>query len=185
MEFLRGILKSVSFHIGKLIVYVLIALLLTFALRSRNVNALTINDSYDYVADNYLKVLINTFETSDYKYYFIASNYDSSVSYNRNNYYLCLTNNINDDNINVLNANVNCDEIFLYNYNNGYILSKISDTSLSINNSIYYTNCYDINNSISYVGYFIIISLGIWFLSFYYIFSSLKSTGRGFKYDDI
>lgn len=185
MEFLKGIFKSVSFHIGKLIVYALLALLLTFALRSRNVNALTINDSYDSVSDNYLKVLINTFDTSNYKYYFIVSNYDNSVSYGRNTYYLCLTNNVNEDNIKTINANVSCEEMYSYSYNNGYVLSKINDSALKINNSIYYTNYSGIKDNSIFSGLLTALSIGVWFVVFYLLIREFKPTGRGFKYEDI
>lgn len=185
MEFLKGILRSVSFHIGKIIVYVLIALLLTFALRSRNVKALTINDSYDSISDNYLKVLVNTFKTSNYKYYFIATNYDSSVSYRSNTYYLCMNNEVDIDSIGINNASVSCASMYSYSYNNGYVLSRVNDNTLNLNNSIYYTNYYDeqdltFSDALKFTGV-----VGIWVFAFVFIFTSIKPTGRGFKYEDI
>lgn len=185
MEFLKGIVKSVSFHLGKIIVYVLIALLLTFALRSRNVNALTISDSYENISDNYLKVLVNSYNTSNYKYYFIATRYDSSVSYGRNTYYLCMTNQVNENNISTINASVNCDEMYSYYYNNGFVLSKIDDNVLNLTNSIYYTNLYDIKDSLFDKGLNVAIVIGIWLFALFYLFNLLKPTGRGFKYEDI
>lgn len=183
MEFVKGIIRSVSFHLGKIIVYVLLGVLLTFAVRSRNVNALTITNNYDTINDSYLKVLINTYNTSNYKYYYIASNYESYSTYNRNNYYLCLTNEVTSQSTN--NASLNCSEMYSYSYNNGYTLSRYNDNTLNIVDSIYYTNYYDVKDITFKDGLKVAIVIGIWVFALYYILSSFRPTGRGFKYEDI
>lgn len=185
MEFLKGIIKSVSYHLGKIIVYVLLALLLTFAVRSRNVSALTIENNFNSISDSYLNVLKNTYNTSGYKYYVISSISPDSSSYGRYNYYLCLTNNLTKSNFTTNNANVSCDEVYSYYYNNGYSLNKLSDTSISITNSVFYTNYYDTISSNYSMGFSFFTLLILVIIFFFLIFNSLKPKGSGLRYEDV
>lgn len=172
MEFIKNVFKSISWQLGKIILWVIIVIALCLINEGCEVKAISITDSTSTISDSTLKYFYNIFDTSKYKYYAIASDTDYTGSYNRQRYYLCLTNEKYD--YSLLNANINCDQQFTYSYNNGYSLHEISDKTLKINNSIFYNNLATINNSINIFAILFLISilLGLifWFLIFQNIF---------------
>lgn len=165
MEFLKNIVRSITWHIGKIITYAIIILLLTFALRSCEVNALTISNSSNIISDSNLTYLQTIYDSSDYKYYIITSDNDSNT-YSRQRYYLCLKNDTFD--YSTMNLSTNCDEQYIYAYNDGYKLTKSSDLVLNLSNSIYYSNIKDVTHSITLYSIIFLVcivsSVSLWFM---------------------
>ena len=182
MDFIKGIFKSVSWHIGKIIVWGILIAIIGFAMQGCEVNAMTISDSTSTISDTYIDYFKSIYNTSGYKYYVIASTTDTSSAYNRQIYYLCLTNEIYEQSL--LNATITCEKQFSYSYNNGYYLSELTDTSIVIDNSLYYTNLGNID--IAFYGYFASIFIVLCIILFLLILSPLfKGKNRGIVYEKI
>ncbi len=133
----------------------------TFA--TKVASAKTINQSTDVINDNILKYFENVYEREDYKNYLLASEYVNNGGYNYTTYYyMCLTNE-KIDTSNTLNVTSSCEKTYrYYRSNNVYVLEKINDNSITVNNSIYYV--YQIK---TYIIEKLLISLNIGLFVFY------------------
>lgn len=181
MEFLRNIAKSIAYHLGKIITYLLIALAIYFAMRSCKVNALTISNSYNSLNNDKVDVLINTFKSSDYKYYFITSTLDSNSIINSNMYYLCLSNDVSDIDTNRLLID-SCDE--MYSFDGTYVLS-LEDKNLVIDDSSFITNYYDSKNDVFIISILFLLVLGVWSFFIFMILYFNRPKGDGLKYETL
>lgn len=141
---LKDILKN------KFLIFLM--LLIVFSLVATKVaEAKTITSSVSFGDSTRLDYFDNIFERSKYNHYLLAIENVSSGYSSYSYYYLCLTNDV----INVVdqvNASANCEEMYVYyrNSNSDYVLEKIEDNELIVNNSVYY-----IENT-SYINYFVI-----------------------------
>lgn len=138
-KFSRDLGSSIYRIIVKFIGYLIVFLVIGFC-ATRCTKAMTINDNLRTISETQLTLLKDYAESSKYKYYVIASEYNTSGYNNYYNYYLCLTNeqlDISSPN----NLNTTCTEIYRYNNtSNNYSMTKINDSNFTLNNSTYYTN---------------------------------------------
>lgn len=134
-------------------------------------DAKTVSGSLNYASEERLLYFENLFKRSGYQnYLLVIENVDISY-YSSNSYYICLTDYVEfTDN---LNASATCGEMYhYYRYsNNDYILEKIDDDTLTVNNSVFYTNnIYDTN----YVLIKFMISLNIGLVCFFLTYVLFK-----------
>lgn len=165
---LKSLLNKFSHDLGssiyriivKFIGYLIVFLVIGFC-ATRCTKAMTINDNLRTISETQLTLLKDYAESSKYKYYVIASEYNTSGYNNYYNYYLCLTNeqlDISSPN----NLNTTCTEIYRYNNSsNTYSMTKINDSNFTLNNSTYYTNYNDKLIHLNNIVYVILIIVGV------------------------
>lgn len=155
---IKNLLKKFSCDIAhnvyraflRLLGYAIIILVIGFFGHSCT-KAMTISDNLRTINETQLEMLENIYNRSNYKYYVISSEYDSTNYNNYTNYYLCLTNEYFDVS-NPMNLNATCDKQYKYSYISGsYSLEELSDTELNLSNSIYYTNINNLDNLDIYI----------------------------------
>ena len=151
----------------------LIAVLCTVA--TPVAGAKTVSDSLNYASEERLLYFENLFKRSGYKNYLLVIDNEESSYYSSNSYYLCLTDKVEfTDN---LNASASCDEMYrYYRYsNNNYDLEKVDDDTLTVSNSIFYTNnIYDTDYAL--IRFMIGINVGlICFFLTYVLFKMFRS----------
>lgn len=135
------------------------------------VEAKTISNTNDFVSDEMLTYFENVYVRSKYKNYLLSSEYVGSGYNYTTYYYICLTNEditMNDS----INASSNCEEMYrVYRDNYNYVFEKLSDKSLSINNSVYYTNGVIEK---SYIPEKMLIALNIGVFTFFLVYVLFK-----------
>lgn len=161
-------MKSILRHSFRLL---LIVVLSTFA--TMVASAKTITSTSNIIDTSTLEYFENIYKRSNYKNYVMASEYvQTGTSYNYiTYYYLCLSN----EKINVtdpVNVNASCDLLYRsYRNSNTYILEKVIDNTLRVNNNIYYTNnIYDTD----YASNKLLVLLSIGLFSFFLSYVILK-----------
>lgn len=161
-------LKNIVKHSFRLL---LIVVLSTFA--TSVASAKTINGNTQVLDDSRYDYFYNLYKRSDYKNYLLSIEYVNNGSYNYYTYYyICLTN----DDINItnsINASSNCEEMYRWNYRSSTdnSLEKINDSTLSVTNSVYYTNdSYDKR----YVKEKVLITISIGIFTFFLSYVLLK-----------
>lgn len=129
-----NILKNILNHSFRLL---LIVVLSTFA--TSVASAKTINQSNSFIDSNTLDYFDNVYKRENYKNYLLATEYVQLSQYNYTTYYyMCLTND-HIDTSNTLNVSSSCDKMYVYyRQNNVYNLESYNDTSLTVQNSVYY-----------------------------------------------
>lgn len=131
------------------------------------VEAKTVSDTYNTVNDTYLTVFKNIYEREEYKNYIIFTENDTSL-YSYTAYYLALTNN----DVNIIDGtNMNADIDVLYKYyrsNNIYYLEKVDDKSITLTNSLYYTNAINEKSNLN-LKFSIGICIGLYTLLIYLV----------------
>lgn len=138
-KFSQDLGSSIYRIIVKIIGYLIVFLVIGFC-ATRCTKAMTISDNLRTINETQLTLFEDYAKSSKYKYYVIASEYNTSGYNNYYNYYLCLTNeqlDVSSPN----NLNTTCNEIYRYNNtSNNYSMTKINDNNFTLNNSTYYTN---------------------------------------------
>lgn len=182
MSFLKNLFNSFTSSIGRtlgrILVYIVIGIILALLFAERS-KALTITDSTNTISESNYNMFINMYERSSFNYYIIFR--DSNTSYNTNNY-LCLTNSKLDIS-NSVNIKTTCDELYTYSYSNGnYSLKLKENESITLNNTIYYTNGL-VRDSYINIYIAIIVSCIFMFLVLSSIF--LKQRNGGLHYENI
>lgn len=134
IKILHDIGYSVYHSFFRVIGYIIVFLVVGFFAQSC-AKAATITDNFRTISETNLTFLKDIYERTNYSNYIITSDYN-----NYSSYYLCLTNDVIDTS-DVKNLTTRCDELYHYrNTSNNYNLEKLNDNSLTIQNSIYYTN---------------------------------------------
>lgn len=135
------------------------------------VEAKTITNTNDFVSDEMLTYFENVYVRSKYKNYLLSSEYYGDRYDYTTYYYICLTN----EDITMsdgINASANCEEMYrVYRSNYDYVFEKINDNSLSINNSVYYTNGVIEK---SYISEKMLIALNIGVFTFFLVYVLFK-----------
>lgn len=131
MNNLKSILKH-SFTI------VLLLVLSTFA--TDVASAKTIYQSNSFIDSNILDYFDNVYKRENYKNYLLATEYVQISQYSYTTYYyMCLTND-SIDTSNTLSVSSSCDKMYVYyRQNNVYTLESYNDSSLTVQNSVYYS----------------------------------------------
>lgn len=124
-------------------------------------HAKTISNNFTYLDSSRLDFFENIFLRSNYTSYLLAAEVTTSGYSSYTYYYYCLSNE-QIDTSNVLSTALNCDEIYRYyrNSSNDYIIEKLNDSELKVNNSIYYANSVE-TKGLPLKAYLLAINIGI------------------------
>lgn len=144
----------------------------------------TITNSQYVINSDVFNMLDNLYSVNNYSNYIMTSTrvYDNYryTSY----YYLCLTNNdlTISDSLNIFSS---CDILYTYNSNDN-VLNK-SNNSLSVVNSIYYTNYKEKTQFDKFLIclLFSLVFIFVLFLILYVFDKIFSARGGGFRYEDI
>lgn len=137
-----------------------------------DVNAKTISSSNSFIDTNTRDYFYDVYDRQSYSFSILSSEYVyNGTGYGSTTYYyLCLTND-KPDVSSMADVNASCDKLYRFHRDGStYDFELLSDTNLTVSNSIYY---FVDSKHFLHIAYLVIIAVLLGVLVFYLIFKDL------------